>query len=212
MFKSPWFTLILGLLIGFLLGYVFGESQQVQRPDAQPPAKPAELPQGHPPVDTASMPAPAGPSPQVVASQVAELEQMLANDPANARIMVALGNLHFDASQWPNAVTWYERSLAIAPNDPDVMTDLAAAHNALGQYERAIELLDRVIAGHPRQWQAWYNKAVVLSSGLGRHVEARWALDQLEELRKSNDKIPDSAGLAAAIDRAIEAERAAEAE
>ena len=196
MFRNPWFMLILGLMVGLVFGYVFAERQPV------PPAKalraginPAQggneaLPEGHPPVEGQSAAAS-----QQLRQQVSEIEGLLTTNPDDPKLMAAMGNVYFDASLWNEARAWYERSLAIAPDDVDVRTDLAVAYRSLEQPQRTVELLDQVISASPEHWQAWYNKVVVYQFDLHQHDAAAEALRQLQELKKSNSAIPDLTAL-----------------
>jgi tetratricopeptide (TPR) repeat protein len=198
MHRNPWFTLILGLMAGLIIGYVLAERQAV------PPAKAIrlglnpqaaaqqgeELPEGHPPVDGAS-----GADTQRLRQQVVELEGLLAANPNDAGLMAAMGNIYFDASRWPDARDWYERSLQVSTGDPNILTDLAVVYRNLGDFNRAIELLDQAIAMSSGHWQAWYNKVVVYQFDLHQHDDAADALKTLQELKKSNSSIPDLSGL-----------------
>ncbi len=196
MFRNPWFTLVLGLLAGLVLGYVFAERQAV------PPAKAVRLglnpaggqneplPEGHPPVEGQSAAAS-----QQLRQQVSEIEGLLAANPNDPKLMAAMGNVYFDASRWNDARVWYERSLAIAPDDIDVMTDLAVSFRNLEQPQKTIELLDRAIALSPDHWQAWYNKVVVYQFDLHEHDLAAEALRQLQQLKQQNPSIPDLSGI-----------------
>lgn len=200
MFRNPWLMLAVGLMAGLVIGYVLAENQPV------PPAKAIrlglnpqaaqsagqgdELPDGHPPIDGES-----AANTQRLRQQVAELEGLLASNPDDAGLMTAMANLFFDAGRWPDARQWYEKSLQVSPNDPNVLTDLAVVYRNLGQSERTIELLDQAIAIHADHWQAWYNKVVVYQFDLHDHDAAADALRTLQELQKSNSAIPDLSGL-----------------
>ncbi len=197
MFRNPWFTLVLGLVAGLTLGYVFAERQPV------PPAKAVKigvspaagqteaLPEGHPPVEGQSAAAS-----QQLRQQVAEIEGLLAANPDDPKLMAAMGNVYFDASRWNEARTWYERSLAIAPEDVDVLTDLAVVFRNLEQPQQTIGLLDRALALSPDHWQAWYNKVVVYQFDLHEHDQAAEALRRLQQLKEQNPAIPDLSAIA----------------
>ncbi len=192
MFRNPWLTLVLGLMAGLILGYIFAEQQPV------PPAKalkqgidPAAgqneaLPDGHPPVEGQTAAAS-----QQLRQKVGEIEGLLTANPDDPKLLAAMGNVYFDASRWNEARVWYERSLAVAPNDVDVITDLAVSFRNLEQPQRTIELLDQAIALAPDHWQAWYNKVVVYQFDLHEHDQAAESLNRLKELKQQNPAIPD---------------------
>ena len=197
MYRNPWFTLVLGLMTGLIIGYVLAERQSVPPAKAirlglnpQAAAQAEELPDGHPPVDSAS-----GAGAQRLRQQVAEIEGLLAADPDDAGLLAAMGNIYFDASRWSEARVWYEKSLQVSSGDPNVLTDLAVVHRNLGEHQRAIELLDQAIAINSGHWQAWYNKVVIYQFDLHEHDAAANALKTLQDLKKSNSAIPDLSGL-----------------
>ena len=196
MYRNPWFTLALGLMVGLVFGYVLAERQPVPpgkalRLGAGAAASQTEaLPEGHPPVDDSS-----GAGAQRMRQQVSEIQGLLDADPEDAGLMAAMGNVYFDASRWEEASGWYEKSLALSPGDPNIMTDLAVVYRNLGRSQESLELLDQVIAVSPDHWQAWYNKVVVLNFDLHEHDAAAAALDRLKELQRTNQDIPDLSGL-----------------
>ena len=199
--KNPWFTLLVGAMVGLVLGYLFAERQAV--PPARAAARPAAtggaqqgLPDGHPPIESGGA---TGAEVQRLTAQAAELERLLAQSPEDPRLMVALGNLYFDAGRWTEARLWYERSVEIEPSDPNVLTDLAVVYRNLQQPERSLELLDRALGAEPAHWQAVYNKVVVLHFDLHRHDEAARALQRLEEIKASNPEVPDLTALEAEV-------------
>jgi tetratricopeptide (TPR) repeat protein len=191
--------LVIGLMVGLVLGYVFAERQTIPPASAAARPQPASdsgLPQGHPPVEEGSG---GGAESMQLARQAKELEDMLAQSPDDPRIMVALGNLYFDASRWSESRLWYERAMQIEGGDPNVITDLAVVYRNLQQPEKSLELLGQAIEVAPEHWQAWYNSVVVLHFDLHRHDEAGEALDQLKRLAESNSQIPDLAALEAEV-------------
>jgi tetratricopeptide (TPR) repeat protein len=196
MHRNPWFTLAIGLMVGLVVGYILAERQPV------PPARALALglnptagqnpamPEGHPPVDGQSAAAT-----QQLRRQVAEIEGLLSATPDDPRLLAAMGNVYFDAERWQDARGWYEKSLELAPDDINVLTDLAVVERNLGQPERALALLDRALAVDSSHWQALYNKVVVYQFDLHQHDAAADALRALQQLKESNPQIPDLAGL-----------------
>ena len=195
--RNPWLTMVLGVLVGLVLGYVLAERQPVPPGKAlrlgvgaAAQAQNESLPEGHPPIDGAS-PAAA----QRLRQQVAEIEALLADNPDDVGLMVAMGNVYFDAGSWPEARDWYEKSLLTVPGDPDILTDLAVVYRNLGQPQRAIELLDEALAAEPEHWQAIFNKVIVFQFDIHDHDQAATNLRTLLELKRTNSSIPDLSGL-----------------
>jgi len=198
MIRNPWFTLIVGLMIGLVLGYVFAERQTIPRAQAVGPSTPTQpgLPEGHPPIDQTND---ASGGQARLAQEAAQLQQLLAQSPDDPRLMVALGNLYFDAGRWTDARIWYERCLEIEGEDAGVVTDLAVVYRNLKQPERALELLEKAIAEQPNHWQAWYNKVIVLHFDLHRHDDAAAALATLKKIAENNPQVPDLSSLEAEV-------------
>jgi tetratricopeptide (TPR) repeat protein len=131
--------------------------------------------------------------------QASELLALLEKNPGDVGLMVALGNLYFDASLWNDARSWYEQALAREGGDPNVMTDLAVVYRNLKQPDKALSLLDSVAAADPKHWQALYNRVVVLHFDLHQHDEAKASLEKLERLAEENSQIPDLSRLASQV-------------
>ena len=190
MIRNPWFMLVVGLMAGLVIGYVLAEQEQVP-PAPSPAGGEASLPAGHPPVEGASTAPPdADRARRALEAQAREIEGLLEDNPDDHRLMVALGNLYFDAGRWAEARDWYERALERSPDDAQVITDLAVVSRNLKQFERALQLLDEAIDLDPDLWQAWYNRVVVLHFDLHRHEEAVRAFEELERIAETNDTVP----------------------
>lgn len=102
------------------------------------------------------------PSPEAIETLMA-LDQKIAEDPQNADYRTQIANLYYDLGQYEKAADFYQQSLDIRPGDPGVETDLAACFNYLGQIDKALETLDKVLQYHAGFPQAMFNKGVVLA-------------------------------------------------
>ncbi len=197
MLKNPWFTLVLGLLIGVAAGHILAERQAV------PPAKAAagasqtaQVPAGQAQGGTN---AGANAARQRLMQQAAELENMLATNPGDYRVLVGLGDLYYDAEQWTLSKMWYERALATGKGDANVYTDFAVVLRNLGEFEGSLKNLRQASAIDPQHWQAVYNTVVVLHFDLHQHDESVVALDRLRELKATNPQMPDISELEADV-------------
>ncbi|MCG6964232.1 MAG: tetratricopeptide repeat protein [Acidobacteria bacterium] len=198
MLKSPVFTLVVGLMVGLALGYVLAERESIPPPAERPTVSQSNLPPGHPPVDESGTQNPATDDSEL-ARDSASLRAMLQKNPNDAKVLASLGNLYYDNKRWPEAKDWYQRALKVAPNDADVMTDMAVVERNLGSHEQALKTLDRVLQIDPNHWQALYNKAIILNFDLHQHQKAAAVVDQLEKMRANNPAIPDLSSLKADI-------------
>ena len=98
----------------------------------------------------------------VDAGEVRRLEAAVQNSPQDLRALVALGNLYFDANQYPKAINVYRRALAVDPNNPDVRTDLGIMYRALNDYDGAIREFREAARLDPTHKNSRFNLGVVL--------------------------------------------------
>jgi tetratricopeptide (TPR) repeat protein len=108
--------------------------------------------------------------------QLAELEQLATEHPGNAEYQIQLANLLYDGAQYEKAAAHYQESLKTRPQDPSVETDLATCYHYLGQNDKALEILNRVLKSNPNFSQAKFNKGIVLIDGMKdiRNVISIW--------------------------------------
>jgi len=127
------------------------------------------VPENHPPLDSAK--------------RLAALEHMSAKDPQNPDLQTQVGNQYYDLGQYKRAAGYYEQSLKLRPKDPNVETDLAVCLHYIGQDDKALETLDRVLAYNPGFVQAMYNKGVILANA---KKDVKGAILIWEDLLRSN--------------------------
>ena len=94
--------------------------------------------------------------------EAARLEAAVRKEPQNAQALIALGNLYFDANQYPKAIDVYLRALAIDPKNPDVRTDLGIMYRAVNDYDRAVREFREAARLNPAHKNSRFNLAVVL--------------------------------------------------
>src|SRR5207244_2115907 len=86
--------------------------------------------------------------------------------PTSVRALTARASMAEFLGEFNEARTFYDRAVALAPDDPGVIYHTASFAVRVGEYDRALGLLDRLLALHPRhvrwlfQWaprvaQAW---------------------------------------------------------
>src|ERR1041385_5098457 len=107
---------ILGIILGATSGYVFA-FYQVERsmPPPLPPAASAgsNAPQGHPDV-----------SPEEL---LAKVNEELAKNPKNTTLMTAYANFLFDRGRFNEAVEWFQKAIAVQPDNLDTRADYGTA-------------------------------------------------------------------------------------
>ena len=94
-------------------------------------------------------------------TQAQPLLKQLESDPKNAELLYQIGNLYYDAQQYPEAVKYYDNSLKIDPKATDVRTDMATAYHLMGQPDRAIQEYDAVLKIDGKHANALFNEGMV---------------------------------------------------
>jgi tetratricopeptide (TPR) repeat protein len=66
---------------------------------------------------------------------------------------------------FPQAIQWYEASLAIDPKNVDVSTDLAAAYYYMNDFDRALTQIDHSLAINRTHAKTLLNQGIILAFG-----------------------------------------------
>lgn len=102
---------------------------------------------------------------QMADAQAAPLVDKLKADPANPELLTSLGNLYYDAQQYPVAVDYYARSLKARPSDAAVRTDMGTAFWYMGDSDRAIAEFKKALTYVPGNPNALFNLGLVQWKG-----------------------------------------------
>lgn len=95
----------------------------------------------------------------------APLLAKLQSDPSNPDLLVSLGNLYYDAQQYPSAIGYYTRALSLRPADPDVRTDMGTAYWYMGSADQAIIEFNRALTDRPNNPNTLFNLGLVKLQG-----------------------------------------------
>lgn len=125
---------------------------------------------------------------QAADSQAAPLLEQLKADPANAGLLAQLGNLYYDAKQYPAAIDYYERSLKSQPADTSVRTDLGTAYWYKGDPDTAIAQFNKVLTIAPTKADTLFNLGIVKWQG---KKDASGAVAAWQKLLESNPGYPN---------------------
>jgi cytochrome c-type biogenesis protein CcmH/NrfG len=147
---------IAGALFGLIVGWVLGSQQTASRAAVAAPVAQAA------PAQQAAGPPAAAPVDPV---RIKALEEAAGQNPRDVQPRVQLGNMFFDAEQYPLAITWYEQALALNPNDPNVSTDLGVAYYYTNQPDKALAQFDRSLSVDPKHIKTLLNMGIVRAFG-----------------------------------------------
>jgi cytochrome c-type biogenesis protein CcmH/NrfG len=152
---------VAGMAFGVILGWVIG-AQQLGRTASVPAAAPVAQ----------SAPATGGTStaggrtaPVLDQARVDQLNTTIKNDPKDITAVVQLANVYFDAERWPDAISWYERALALNPKDADVSTDLGVSYYYTNRTDEALRRFEESLKIDPKHTKTLLNKGIVLAFG-----------------------------------------------
>jgi tetratricopeptide (TPR) repeat protein len=152
---------VAGMAFGVILGWVIG-SQQLGRTGAAAPAPQAAAASAAP----ASGGATGGRTPPTLdQARVNQLSATIANDAKNLTAVVQLANVYFDAERWSDAISWYEKALALDPKNADVSTDLGVSYYYTNRTEEALQRFEASLKIDPKHTKTLLNKGIVLAFG-----------------------------------------------
>lgn len=164
------------LLLGVALGYLF-------RGSASPAPAQAASSEGN--VDHQQPPNPNAQA--MLAQAAAPLLEALNQDPNDYDSLVKLGNLYYDEQKFTGAIEYYQRALALHPENPDVRTDMGTAYWYSGNAEKAIAAMETSLKYRPEHPQTLFNLGWVRWQG---KADPKGAIEAWQRLLKSNPDYP----------------------
>jgi cytochrome c-type biogenesis protein CcmH/NrfG len=168
------------LLLGVALGYLFrGSASPATSAAAASTMQPGSAAQGQQPSAEAQA---------MVEQSAAPLLEAVKQNPNDFDSLVKLGNVFYDGQQFANAIQYYERALALQPENVDVRTDMGTAYWYSGNADKALAELQTSLKykpGHPQTlfnlgWVRWQGKA-----------DPKGAIEAWQQLLKTNPDYPE---------------------
>jgi tetratricopeptide (TPR) repeat protein len=132
------------------------------------------------------MPAPARLK-EMADAQAAPLLDKLKSDPANPDLLTGIGNLYYDAQEYPTAVDYYQRALQAKPSDAAVRTDLGTAYWFMGNADAALAEFNRALTYAPDNPNTLLNRGLVKWKG---KMDSAGAIADWEKLLAANPDYP----------------------
>jgi tetratricopeptide (TPR) repeat protein len=153
---------VAGVFFGLITGWIIGSQQASVAPRASMPPVESAAPA---PASSSATP-PGTPAPAVLdQAKVQALQSIVEKDAKNAVARAQLGNLYYDAGRYPDAIKWYEESIALSPSDVDVSTDLGVSYYYNNDPDRAVAQLERSLKLNPSHAKTLLNLGVVKAFG-----------------------------------------------
>jgi len=94
-------------------------------------------------------------------TQAGPLIEKLKADPTNAGLLENIGNVYYDAQQFPTAIDYYQRALKLEPANTGVRTDMATAYWYTGNADAAIAEFQKSLSYEPNKANTLFNLGVV---------------------------------------------------
>jgi tetratricopeptide (TPR) repeat protein len=98
-------------------------------------------------------------------TQAGPLLEKLKTDPANAGLLENIGNIYYDAQQFPTAIDYYQRALKLEPANAAVRTDMATAYWYTGNADAAIAEFQKSLSYEPNKANTLFNLGIVQWQG-----------------------------------------------
>jgi len=171
------FCLLLGVALGYLFRGSASPATASNAPASAVAAQPASGPEQRPDPNTQAM----------LAQAAAPLIDSINKDPNDYDSLVKLGNLFYDGQQFPSAIQYYERALAIHPDNPDVRTDMGTAYWYTGNADKAIAAMETSLKYRPGHPQTLFNLGWVRWQG---KQDPKGAIEAWQQLLKTNPDYP----------------------
>jgi len=118
-----------------------------------------------PPVNSAAQPPTPAQMRAMADSQAAPQILKLKSDPKNLDLLTSVGNVYYDAQQYPVAIDYYTRALQVNPSDAAVRTDMATAYWYTGNADKAIEEFNQALIYAPNNANTLFNLGLVKWQG-----------------------------------------------
>lgn len=108
-------------------------------------------------------------------------------DPADSTAWAELGNAYFDADMPREAIEAYNRSLALRPDNTDVLNDQGAMYRQAGDTTQALKNFEKALAIDQRNLESLYNMGYIYAFDLNRSERALEFWRRYLELDRSSE-------------------------
>jgi len=98
-------------------------------------------------------------------AQAAPQLDKLKSDAANPDLLTSIGNIYYDAQQYPTSVDFYARALKVKPAAAAVRTDMATAYWYMGNADTAIAEFNKALIYEPTNPNTLFNRGLVKWKG-----------------------------------------------
>ena len=198
--KQAYILAIVCLLLGVAVGYLARGSSSSQASlsttAAAAGAGPGETPAGTP---SATQPPTPEQLAQMAAKQVAPLLDQLKNQPNDLNLLTNIANFYYDARQYDDAISYYQKVLNLQPDNADVRSDMATCYWYKNDADTAIKEFEKTLTYAPGHANTLFNLGIVRWQG---KMDPEGAVEAWETLLKLNPNYDNKARVLDLIARA----------
>jgi tetratricopeptide (TPR) repeat protein len=127
-------------------------------------------------------------SQQDKAAAEVEYELALKQNPADVHAAVRLGDIHADRNDLAAAAEFYEQALKVQPGMPEASIGLAQVESERGENDKALALLEGVIAADPSNMLAHFRLSALYRK-MHRPEDAKRELAEYQKIRDLKDSL-----------------------
>lgn len=109
-------------------------------------------------------------------------------NPSDPRPLVEAANAYYDHKFYPEAIQYYQKALALRPDDVNVRTDMGTAMFYTGQPKEAVAEFEKSLKRQPNHAQTLFNLGIVRMEGL---KDRAGAIAAWQRLLDTNPDYPD---------------------
>jgi cytochrome c-type biogenesis protein CcmH/NrfG len=154
---------IICLVVGVAIGYLLRGSASPSQPTSATQSS-ATAPAGMGGMGATQQPTPEQMK-HMADKQAEPLLAQLKDKPSDPQLLYNIGNIYYDTQQYPEAIKYYQQSLAQNPKADDVRTDMATAYFYSGDVDKALAEFDVVLKDNPKHANALFNQGMVRWKG-----------------------------------------------
>jgi tetratricopeptide (TPR) repeat protein len=175
------------------MGYLLRGSEPaavVPAQAAQSVQAPAQMPQNLGPAQIpgfGNVPG-SGTSSEVTDKAAQPLLEALQRNPKDVDTLARLGNMYYDAQQYPKAIEYYQQALKITPSNADIRTDMGTAMFYAGDSDKALAEFQKSLSYRPNYPNTLFNMGIVKWQG---KKDVQGAIAVWEQLLKTNPGYPN---------------------
>jgi tetratricopeptide (TPR) repeat protein len=118
---------------------------------------------------------------------IQDLLKRIAAEPTNYEAWSLLGNAYYDADLPEEAITAYNRALALRPDDTDILNDQGAMYRLKGEFPKALANFEKAMKIDPYNLESLYNIGYVYAFDLNNIPKAVQIWKRYLELDKGSE-------------------------